>query len=242
MAKTSAKNAIILINGYQFSTYFSTFEAENSVNPIDVTGFTDGSKNFIPGMPSAKLSGDVFWDSAAAKTHLALSPRPTGHVTILPEGGTVGNPSLSMPFMQGNYGAKGAPDAALEIGKLDFEMYGSNYGLELGVALSHGTITTTTSTVGVLDDTNAAVTATCCATLHIWTACAADTYAVVVEHSTTLGSGYATLMTFTANGSAITSERKTVASGTINKYRRITATRTGAAANPFGFSVVFTHQ
>jgi hypothetical protein len=242
MAKVSAKNAVILINGYQFSTYFSTFEAENDTNKIDVTGFTDGSQNFIPGILSGKLSGDVFWDSAAAKTHLALSPRPTGHVTILPEGGTVGNHSLSMPFMQGNYGVKGSPDAALEIGKLDFELYGSNVGLEMGRVLSHGTITTTTSTVGVLDETDAAVTATCSATLHIWTACAADTYAVVVEHSTTLGSGYATLITFTANGSAITSERKTVTSGTINKYRRITATRTGAAANPFGFTVHFQHQ
>jgi hypothetical protein len=240
--KISAKNGIILINGYNFSTYFNSYDIENSVNPVDVTGFTDASKNMIPSILSGKISGNVFWDSAAAKTHLALSVMPTGYVTVLPEGYTLGNPSFSLPFMSGRYGVKGAPDAALEIGTLDFESYGANVGVEMGWALQHGTITNTLTGTGFDDPSGAAVTATCSATLHIWQACAADTYVVKVQHSTALGSGYADLITFTANGSAITAERQAVASGTINRYRRILATRTGSAGNTFGFSVHFQHQ
>ena len=62
MPKISAKNATILINGYNFSTYFSSFDIESSMNPANVTGFGDGSANFIPTLPSGKISGSVFWD------------------------------------------------------------------------------------------------------------------------------------------------------------------------------------
>lgn len=242
MAKISAKNAVILINGYNFSTYFSAFNVEANANKLDVTGFGDGSQNFIPGLPSALITGDVFWDSAAAKTHLALSPRPTGYVTILPEGYALGNPSISLPFMQGNYNPKGAVNDSLRIGTLNFESYGSNVGIENGVALAHATITATTTGTGFDDPTGAAVTATCSATLHIWDATATDTYVVKVQHSTLLGSGYADLITFTANGTSLTAERQAVASGTINRYRRVLATRTGSAGDSFGFSVHFQHQ
>lgn len=241
MAKVSARYGVIVINGYLFSTYFNSWDAESSANPVDVTGFGDGVKNFIPSILSGKLSGNVFWDSAAAKTHLALKALPTGYVTIFPQGAALGNPTLSLPFMQSNYGAKGAPDTALEIGTLNFESYGSNVGVEFGVGLQHGTITNTTTGTGVDDPTSGAVTATCSATLHIWTACATDTYVIKVQHSTTLGSGYADLITFSANGSAITAERQAVASGTINRYRRILATRTGSAGDTLGFTVVFQH-
>jgi len=240
--KVSAKDSIILINGYVFSTYFNSFDIENSCNPVDVTGFGDGSKNSIPSMPSAKISGNVFWDSAADKTHLALSPRPTGYVTIIPGGYALGNPSISLPFMQGNYGTKGAPDSALEIGTLNFESYGVNVGVEPGQALAHGTITATTTGTGFVDPSGGAVTAACNATLHIWTATDTDTYVIKVQHSATVGGVYADLITFTADGTSITAERKSVASGTINAYRRVLATRTGSAADPFGFTVHFNHQ
>lgn len=242
MAKISAKNGIILVNGYVFSTYFSSFDVENSVNPKDVTGFGDGSQNFIPTIKSGSISGDAFWDAEASKTHLVLKSLPTGHVTILPEGFSLGYPSISLPFMSSTYMPKGAPDDVLKIGKLQFDSYGSNVGVESGVALAHATITTTSTGTGVDDPTGAAVTAACSATLHIWDAVATDTYVIKVQHSTLLGSGYADLITFTLNGSTLTSERIAVASGVINRYRRVVATCTGSNAETLGYTVVFQHQ
>lgn len=242
MPKVSGKNAIILVNGYVFSTYFSDFDVDSSVNPKNVTGFGDGSENFIPTIKSGKIMGTAYWDSASAKTHLILKGFPTGHVSILPEGFTLGAPSLSLPFLSNKYMPKGDPESEISIGKLEFESYGSNVGVESGVALAHATITSTTTGTGVLDPSNDAVTATCSATLHIWDAVATDTYVIKVQHSTSLGSGYADLITFTLNGSTLTSERIAVASGTINKYRRVVATRTGSADETLGYTVVFQHS
>ena len=242
MPKISAKNGVILISGYNFSTYFNSFEVNSDANKVDVTGFGDGSQNFIPTVPSATINGNVFWDSAANKTHLALASRPTGQVTIMPEGYALGNPTISLPFMQGNYNPKGAPNAALEIGTLNFESYGNNYGVEHGWALAHGSITTTTTGTGFDDPSGAAVTAACSGTLHIWSATSTDTYVIKIQHSTTLGSGYADLVTFTLNGTSLGAERIAVASGTVNRYRRVLATRTGSAGDTLGFSVHFNHQ
>ena len=182
------------------------------------------------------------WSTSAGTVHAALGAAAgSGIVTLAPEGYTLGAPSLSMPYLQTTYTPKSAPDARIDVGTIDFESYGNNAGVENGVMLAHGTVANTTTGTGVDDPTGAAVTASCAAALHIWTACAADTYVVKVQHSAN-NSTWADLMTFSADGSVITSERRAVASGTINRYRRVLATRTGAAANPFGFSVHFYHS
>lgn len=243
MAKISAKNSIILIKGYNFSTYATGYEASHSTGMIDVTGFTDGGQNFIPGLPVGHLSADVLWDSTATVgIHAILSAKPNGAITIMPEGYALGNRTLSMPFTQGNYSPAGDPAGAIQAGTLNFEAYGgTNVGVETGWALAHATITATTTGTGFVDPAGAQVTAVCGGTLHIWTACAADTYVVKVQHCATIGGVYADLITFVANGSALTVERQVIASGAIEQYRRVLATRTGAAANPFGYSVHFWH-
>jgi hypothetical protein len=242
MAKVAAKNGIVLINGYNFSTYATAYDGEHSFGMVDVTGFSEQGQNFIPGLPTGKFNLAMLWDTTATVGATAvLSALPTGNVTIMPEGYALGNASLSMPFIQGNYSPNGEPAGALQLGTLAFEGYGPTFrGIEYGWALAHATITATTTGTGVLDPTNAAVTAICGATLHIWTKCAADTYVVKVQHSTD-NNTWADLITFVANGSALTTERQVIASGTVNKYRRVLATRTGAAANPFGYSVHFWH-
>lgn len=241
MAKQTGKNAIILIGGYSLSTYASAYSAEQQVSPVEVTGFTDESKNYIPGLATAKMSIDMMWSTEAGTVHAALGAAGgSGIVTLVPEGYSLGAPSLSMPYLHTTYTPKSAPDARIDVGAIDFESYGNNAGVENGVMLAHGTITATTTGTGVDDPTGAAVTASCSASLHIWTACAADTYVVKVQHSAN-NSTWADLLTFSADGSAITSERQSIASGTINRYRRVIATRTGSADNPFGFSVHFQH-
>jgi len=117
--------------------------------------------------------------------------------------------------------------------------YGNNEGVEDGYALAHGTITATTTGTGFDDLTDAAATAKSAGALHVWGATTTDTYVVKIQHSTSLGSGYSDLITFTLDGSALGSERVAVASGTVNRYRRVVATRTGSAGDSFGFSVHF---
>jgi hypothetical protein len=236
MSKVSAKNAIILIGGYSLSTYATAFETQTNTNPIDVTGFTDATKNFIPGLNSAVILTDLMWSSTTGAVHTALHDFGEGHVTILPEGYTQGNPSISLPYTQANYTPKGTPDSAISVGTINFVSYGDNMAVEYGKVLYHGTITETTTSAAY--QYNAAqATARCSATLHIWTACAADRYVVKIQDCATQGGAYSDLITFTADGSAVTSERQAVASGTIDKYLKVVATCTGANENPFGFTV-----
>jgi len=243
MAKISAKNTIILVNGFNFSTYATVYDAMQNNGMIDVTGFTEGGQNFIPGLPMASININFLADSTATVgTEAVLSAFPTGEVTILPGGyPAVGSESISMPYTVANYSPQGNPSGAVELGQINFSARGANVGLENGWALQHATITDTTTSTPVLDPSNAAATAICGATLHIWTAAASDTYVVKVQHCATVGGVYADLITFVLDGSAIGVERQQIASGTINKYRQVVATRTGAAGDSFGFTVHFWH-
>ena len=236
MSKVSVKNATVLIGGYKLSTYATAFETQTGTNPIDVTGFGDAAKNFIPGLNSAVILSDMMWSSTAAAVHTALHDFGEGHVTILPEGYTQGATSISLPYTQANYTPKGTPDSSILVSTINFVSYGDNEGVEYGKVLYSGSITDTTTSAAYQFNASQA-TARCSATLHIWTACAADRYEVKIQDCSTAGGAYSDLITFTADGSAVTSERQTVASGTIDKFMKVVATRTGSAGNPFGFTV-----
>ena len=88
MAKASAKDGVILVNGYALSTYALNYETNADAGKIDVTGFTDGCQNSIPGLPTASITTELFWDIDADKTWTALHTiGTTGQVSILPQGG-----------------------------------------------------------------------------------------------------------------------------------------------------------
>ncbi len=235
MAKISAKDATVLINGYKLSTYATAYETEISTNPVDATGFSDGVKNYIPSIVSSKISADMLWNSAAGTVHTALSvPGTTGLVTIIPEVSAVGGASISLEYLQSNYKPGADVSDILKVGSIEFETSNANnYGLEFGQVLYNGTITNTTT--GTSYDNAAATSTRYSAVLHVFQAVASDTYAIKVQHSTD-NSTWADLVTFTANGSTITAERKV---GTaVNRYRRIVATRSGSAGNTLGLAVV----
>jgi hypothetical protein len=238
MSKFCGKNAIILINGYNLSTYGSAFEVQSDSGAIDVTGFTDGSKNFIPGMKTDAILADLFWSSTSGAVHTALGGAnpATGHVTVLPEGYVLGNLSMSLPFMQANYSPKGTPAGALEVGTINFISYGDNEGVEYGNVLGHASVTAATTT-GVGVEVNAApVTAECSGTLHVWAAPASETTSFKIQHCTTLGGVYADLITFTIDGTDLTSERVAVASGTINQFVRVLVTKS-STVQTLGFTI-----
>lgn len=233
MSKITAKNATVLINGYYLSTYATSYEAESSVDPVEATGFRDGSKNYTPGMLTAKISADMMWDQATAKVHTALGALGNGIITIIPETYVIGTPSISLPYMQATYTPQGETTSLLKIGNVSFESIGNNNGIEFGNTLYSGTVTDDFD--GATYNNAAATSAKYSAILHVFTPATADTYEIKVQDSTN-GTLWTDLCTFTADGSAIVSERKT---GTaVKQYRRITTTRTGTDGDDFGFAVV----
>jgi len=243
--KIAAKNGVLLVAGYNISTDALDYSFEDKVDELEVTGLSDGAHNFIPGQRAASLTCNMLWDSTASKANDVLKPMvgatttTANYVTLLPEGGTVGNASLSLPFHLVNWNPGGSPADALKVGAVKFMSRSNNDGVERGDILQHGTITNTTNGTAVADIGGADVTAICGATLHIWSATSTDTYVIKVQHSTNGSTSWSDILTFSANGTAITAERQTAASATVKTYRRIVATRTGSAGDTLGFTVTF---
>ena len=243
MPKVSAKDGIILVGGYNIGFDAASYEIDHSVETLDITGFGEGWQNYAPGKYTGQMSVNFFWNETAGRANDALIPLSAGQaVTIIPEAYVLGNACVSMWATTANFSPNGGANTVLSAGNIVFKTTGVDGGPLPSYALAHDTITATTTGTGFADPTGAQVTARCRGTLHIWTACAADTYVVKIQDCATIDGVYADLITFTANGSAVTSEVQAVASGTIDIYRRVLATRTGAAANPFSFSVTFWHS
>jgi hypothetical protein len=245
MAKTSGRNASILVNGYDLTIYGRKYDISDGVNPVDVTGFTQ-PLNYVPGSRTSKMSIEMMWDSAAGKSVPVLKVPGTGYITIAPEGlgtTTPGNESISLEYMQSNFSpAAGVADEVLTLGSIEFDAYGTaNGGIEKGQIVYSGEIQATTTGASTPVDNAGQVVAACSGTLHV-TKATSDSYAVVVQHSATGTSAWAPLVTFTLPGTAIGAEKISVASGTVNPYRRVVATRTGAVADAFGFTVHFVHD
>jgi hypothetical protein len=146
-----------------------------------------------------------------------------------------------MNALSKNFNVAGAAQGSpISVESVEFDAYGDYAAVMPGWMLAHATVTNTATGTGVLDPADAAVTKACAGSLHVWDSTATDTYVVKVEHSSD-NVNWADLVTFTMNGTALGAEVVKVASGTVNKYRRALATRTGVAGDTFGYSVFFWH-
>jgi hypothetical protein len=107
------------------------------------------------------------------------------------------------------------------------------WGVALGVPVEF-----TNTSQGPAIDHGAASTEGGVAFLHVLAAASTDTYTIVVEGSTTgaFGGEENTLATFTLDASALGSEFLTL-SGSIPRYTRWKATRTGSAGDPVRIAV-----
>lgn len=130
--KISAKGAVIAVDDsggspQTISGDVYSFEIEQDAGKIEVTGFGNGSKNYIPGMPVYGITLSIYWNSTAttgARTVLQgiFGSTTSKTVTITPE---AGGQALSGEFMLDNLPVKGTPDGDLDIGTVHFSVMGS---------------------------------------------------------------------------------------------------------------------
>jgi hypothetical protein len=130
--KISAKNAVITItdsgnSARNVSADCKSFAIEQNAGPIEVTGFTDAAKNYIPGLPVQGITLDFYWNTLAStgivtvlRSILGLNPAKT--VSITPE---VGGTSFSGLFMLDSLPSAGTPAGELTIGSVHFSVFGS---------------------------------------------------------------------------------------------------------------------
>ena len=129
--KISAKGAVIYVDDsagapQAISGDVRSYELEQDAGKIEVTGFTNTSKNYIPGLPVYGITLDVLFNSTAttgAWTVLKgiLNSATAKTVMIVPEAGSV----WVGEYMLDALAVKGTPDGALEIGSVHFSTFGS---------------------------------------------------------------------------------------------------------------------
>ena len=132
MAKISAKGAAISVDDsggspQVISSDVKSFEIEYAIDPLEVTGFGDGSKNFTPGQKVIGVTLDVFWNAAATTGAFTVLRGILGQaasvtVSITPE---IGGLAFSGEFMCDGITPKGEVNGVIELGSVHFSVMGS---------------------------------------------------------------------------------------------------------------------
>ena len=231
----------LYVGGYDLSGDSRTFSSlDNFFDEADLTGWNEAVYNFLAGSPrhtGVRGYQALLNDTASSGAHsllkqVAATPN-TNRLSLLFGGGAapaIADPAYIMASAQmGDVrGLEGLspiltcdflPDAA------QFTNVEENpFGVVLHPATSLSATTNGTSVNNGGSSANGGH-----ANLHI-TVTSGGTWAFKIQHSPN-DSAWADLITFTADGSAITSEQGNV-SGTIDQYTRFVATRTSGTVTP----------
>jgi hypothetical protein len=241
MAKLSGQFCEVLYAGYKISGYSRQFDLGMEWIEEDATAFLDGEINSQPGLPVLDASVTAFLDAVANRSWDALKA-PATHtgaalMVLFGQGATptTGDPAFAALAEQFRVTVGANPKDKLVVTANFKPEAGAAFRPDLGTALANVTITVTTTGAGV--DGGAANAAGGTGYLMVFTPTSSDTYVVKIQDAPPPGSVWTDYITFAANGLSRASERIKDATN-LDQHRRYVATRTGAAANPFGFVVI----
>lgn len=239
MPVLAGDHAQVLVDGYELSADSNRVTINDAAATYDVTAFGDQVHKAIRGSRIVTLDHIGYMDAAAARSHPVLKASAVDGVVSVIVGQNVapvsGDPMYSLVSLQSKYSAMPrvgsyVPFAAFFANRGDLGGWGN--------ALAVGDSFTNTAN-GVTIDGGAASTNGAAAFLHVLTAAASDTYSIIIQGSSASDmSGATTLGSFTLNASALGSERIVIA-GSIPRYVRYRATRTGSAGNTVKIAVNF---
>lgn len=228
----------VLVDGYEVTGDSHKLLLSEEREQYDVTTFGDQVHRMLNGMRRWGLEHQGWMNPLAAQSHPILKGVAVegGVSVILGQNAApaLGDPMNSMLVAQGSY--QTLPEVAKAV---PFTAKFANRGDEggWGRALCVPTTFTNTSTGTVLDN-GASSSVSGAAFLHLLLAATSDTYTIEVEGSSTgsFGGEETTLATFALDASALGSERVSIG-GTIPRYTRYLATRTGSAGDPVRLSI-----
>lgn len=228
----------LYFGGYDLSGDSRAFgAAQQSYPAVNMTGWSHNAESYLADRPTVGITGyqAIMNDTTTTGAFTILKATPQNAYVSMLFGGSgepeIGDPAYLIGALQNSSNVNN--DGGAMIIEAEFVLSASTMdayaGAPFGYVLSPATSLAATTTQIAVDLETTALASGAQAILHV-TASSGGTWAMIIEHSTD-DSSYATLMTFTANGSAITSERQTAA-GTINRYVRFKATRTSGTITP----------
>lgn len=243
--KTHTRHCRFLVNGHNLSGDMRTLNQFGvTFDSMDAAGWEDDLKQYLNGPGDASMSIAALYSDQAAATgpvragsHEVLKNSPVSRASVyigVRGAPVIGNASGAGVFEQNSYLISGDLSAPAMV-QADYRTSGvlPQSAHLWGVALAVGAPISATGENGSVDN-GAASSNGYIAFLHLEQtagAMASNNWVFSIEHGTN-DSTWATLATFTVNGSAITAERLE-GSGTVNRYVRFKYTRTAGTARPW---------
>lgn len=130
--KVTGKNAVIVVDdsagtARTISTAGNAYTIEQDAGKIDVTGFGEGSTNFIPGLPVYGVSMTLKFDATSTTGAWTVLKSIFGSTTsktvsITPESG---GQTFSGEFMLDGLNVTATPTGDIQIGQVHFSVMGS---------------------------------------------------------------------------------------------------------------------
>jgi hypothetical protein len=224
MAKQTGLTDNFFIDGHDLSgnvTSVDTIAGRKAT--IDTPVLDKAGMDRLAGHGDAEISFTSWFDDGTNLEHTALSGLPTTDVVVLYTRGVASDaPAAGLVAKQLNYDGSKGQDKALT---LSVQALSNAVPLEWGVLLSAGAITQSSAgSESSKDDSSSTSNGIAAYLQMIDINSGAPT--IKIEHSSN-NSSWSDLIAFTAvsDGAEPTAERKT-ASGTVNRYLRITSTGT----------------
>jgi len=233
---TSGKDKIlryarVFYGGYDLSGDALTVDTmENMYDEADFTGWDESIRNYLSsGILNVGVTGFqcLMNDATNQSMDNLKSSSDSSQISFLFGGGgepAIGDPAylLASIQMQSTVSFEGLRGVLQADFMSDSAQATANTGNPQGVVLCNQALTETVSLSS--HDNEGSTTLGFHANLHI-TATSSGDYAFVIEDSAN-DADWATLGTFTADGSAVTSEHLSDSDNPTNRYVRLTATRT----------------
>jgi|SRR5215472_11158946 len=222
MAKTGGLGDDLYVAGFHIGGDIQSLTANGGPNnQLDVTDITQSAHARLGGQRTGAIKVVAYHDPALGAAHAAFAPLPTSDqiITYL-RGQTLGGPAASCNAKELNYDATRAADGMLTFAT-DEESNG--FGLEWGIQLTADPRTDASATTGAFFDLGAAGPGFGAqAYLHL-VSLGSGSVDVVIQHATTSGGSYTTLIDFGAQSVAPVAVRGTAA-GAVNEFLKVTTT------------------
>tara|TARA_R110002020_G_scaffold120129_2_gene273690 strand:- start:3728 stop:4465 length:738 start_codon:yes stop_codon:yes gene_type:complete len=224
MAKQSGLTDNFFIDGHDLSGDVTSVDTiSGSKATLDTPVIESAGMVRLAGHGSGEISFTSWFDDGTNLEHTALAGIPTTDVVVLYTRGVASDsPAAGIVAKQVNYdGAKGS-DKSLT---MNVQCLANAVPLEWGVLLTAGAITQSSAGSESSKDDSASSSSGIAAYLQMIDI-NSGTPTITIEHSAN-NSSWSTLLSFSAvaNGNEPAAERKT-ASGTVNRYLRVTSTGT----------------
>lgn len=225
------------LNGQDISTFFNQSDVAVATDDAPTPTFKNKWKAYIPGQSDVVVSTGGYYDPTFTKLKDTLQAATDGVFTTGPAGmAAIGDLARLVLIKSVKYGESSPIGGAVAF-KWDVKASGV---VGFGYAL-HPLAADTDTTTGASHDDGASNSTGAIAHLHV-TAVSAGSWVVKIQDSATGSSGWADIGTFAAVTDA-TNPQRIVIAGTVRRYVRYVATRTGGSSSDsvtFGLAIART--